>query len=233
MQTFGFIEGRGWMTVVGFPQELTEQLEAAGVVAVLMIDDVETAVPLAQALLSGGVTAMELTLRTPVALDALRAIRRDVPEMLAGIGTILTPDQVTETVAAGGTFGVSPGLNPRVVKAAQAAGLPFAPGVCTPSDVEAALELGCRSLKFFPCEPSGGLPYLKSMAAPFAHLGVRFIPLGGVNAENMATYLSSEQILAVGGSWLAPKPLIKNRDFKAIEAQAAEAKAVVDSIRCH
>ena len=161
-----------------FSATISQQLADTGVVAVLMIDDPADAVPVARALLAGGVNAMELTLRTPAALDALRAIRAGVPEMLAGIGTILTPEQVQDVAAAGAAFGVAPGVNRRVVMAATDLGLSFAPGVVTPSDVEAALELGCRLLKFFPAEPSGGLAYLKSLAAPFAHLGVRYVPLG-------------------------------------------------------
>ena len=182
-----------------FTDSLAEHLAGAGVIAVLMIDDVKHAVPVAQALIDGGVTAMELTLRTPVALDALRAIRAEGPEMMAGIGTMLTPEQGELAVDAGAAFGVAPGTNPRVIQAAIDANLPFGPGVVTPTDIEIAVELGCRLLKYFPAEPSGGLPYLNSVAAPFVHLGVRFVPLGGVNTENLGTYLRHELILAVGG----------------------------------
>lgn len=174
---------------------------------------------------------MELTLRTPAALDGLRAIREQVPEMLAGIGTILSTDQVQAVAEAGATFGVSPGTNPRVITAAQERGLPFAPGVCTPSDVEAALELGCRELKFFPAAPIGGLPYLRSMAAPYLHLGVRFVPLGGVNAGNLASYLQDPTILAVGGSWIAPRTLITAEEWQAITDLAAEARRISDQAR--
>ena len=219
------------MTGSQFPDSMTDHLATTGVIAVLMVDDVDNAVSLAAALAAGGVNTMELTLRTPVALDALRAIRRDVPQMLAGMGTMLTPEQVIAAADAGAAFGVSPGMNPRVVQAAKQANLPFAPGVATPSDVEAALELGCRLLKFFPAEPSGGLPYLKSMAAPFAHLGVRYIPLGGVSADNLSTYLSDEQILAVGGSWLAPRNLVVAKDWQAIQQRAQDASTAVKSIR--
>ena len=151
--------------------------------------------------------------------------------MLAGIGTILTPQQVQEVVAAGASFGVSPGTNRKVIQEAQQAGLPFAPGVATPSDVEVALELGCRELKFFPAEPSGGLPYLKSMAAPYFHLGVKFIPLGGVNANNLDTYLGDPCIVAVGGSWLAPPSRIAAKDYAGIREQAQTAAAKVQAIR--
>ncbi|MFN0127628.1 MAG: bifunctional 4-hydroxy-2-oxoglutarate aldolase/2-dehydro-3-deoxy-phosphogluconate aldolase [Verrucomicrobiales bacterium] len=187
------------------------QLTAAGVVAVLVIDREEDGPPVAEALMAGGVTAMELTLRTPAAIGALRAIRREVPEMLAGIGTILTPTQVATVVEAGGAFGVSPGLNPRVVEAALAAHLPFAPGICTPSDIERGLEYDRRFVKFFPAEASGGLKYLHNIAAPYAHLGVRYMPLGGVGQGNMGAYLADPHVAAIGGSWLAPREAIRDR----------------------
>lgn len=214
-----------------FPKDLLDRISDGAVVAVLVVDDVAHAVPLARALYTGGIRAMELTLRTPAAMDALRAIRAEVPEMLTGIGTILTPEQVRDVAQSGAAFGVSPGLNPRVVKEAQDAGLPFAPGIATPSDIEAALELGCRELKFFPAEPSGGLPYLKSIAAPYRHLGVRFIPLGGIKASNMAVYLGDPTVLAIGGSWLATPSLIKEQNWSAITELASEAMAIVRRVR--
>jgi 2-dehydro-3-deoxyphosphogluconate aldolase/(4S)-4-hydroxy-2-oxoglutarate aldolase len=214
-----------------FVPELLERIEQCGVIAVLVVDEVRHAVPLARALLSGGVDAMELTLRTDAAVEALRAIRQDVPEMLAGIGTILRPEQVGMVAKAGAAFGVSPGVNVRVISEARRVGLPFAPGVVTPSDVEAALELGCRELKFFPAEPSGGIEYLKSMAAPYVHLGVRFVPLGGVNTRNLATYLGESMVLAVGGSWLAPRDLIAAENWQAITDRAAEASRIAREVR--
>lgn len=214
-----------------FPSELLARIQSCGVVAVLVIDDANDAVPVARALLEGGVDAMELTLRTSAALASLKAIRSEVPEMLAGIGTILTAQQVSEVVSAGASFGVSPGTNPAVIREAQQAGLPFAPGVATPSDIEVALELQCRELKFFPAEPSGGLPYLQSMAAPYLHLGVRFVPLGGVNSQNLSTYLSSPLILAVGGSWLAPRSLIDDGQWDTITQHASEATRLAEEAR--
>lgn len=213
-----------------FPQQLVDQLAATGLVAVLTIDDAQHAVPLAQALMEGGVTVMELTLRTPAALDALRAIRREVPDMVAGMGTVLTTHQVIEVREAGAVFGVSPGTNVAVVQAAQSAGLPFAPGIVTPTDVETALDLGCRTLKFFPSEPSGGLPYLRTMAAPYAHLGVRYVPLGGVSPANLRDYLSDDLVLAVGGSWLAPRDLVSRGDWDAIRQRALEAREIAAAV---
>lgn len=206
------------------------KLRKSAIIAVLILDRAEDAVPVAEALLAGGVNAMELTLRTPAAIGALKAIRSAVPEMLAGIGTILTPDQVKEVVDAGGAFGVSPGMNPRVVEAALAAGLPFAPGICTPSDIERALEYDRKFLKFFPAEPSGGLKYLEAIAAPYAHLGVQYIPLGGVNPANCQTWLSHPLVGGIGGSWLAPKPLIASGNFEGIREAAVQAIAIRDGI---
>jgi len=209
------------------PETLLSQLEQTRVIAVLMIDDENDAVPVARALLAGGVNCIELTLRTPVAMEALLCIRAAVPEMVVGVGTILNVQQVNEVKAAGAAFGVAPGMNPRVVAEATRIGLPFAPGVCTPTDIELAIEQGCRLLKFFPSEPSGGLAYLRTIAAPFVHLGVRFIPLGGVGAGNAAAYLQEPTVLALGGSWLAPRDLIAKKDWSQITANAAEVMDLV------
>jgi 2-dehydro-3-deoxyphosphogluconate aldolase/(4S)-4-hydroxy-2-oxoglutarate aldolase len=210
-----------------FDQALADKVSAAGVVAVLIVDDANDAVPLARALLAGGVEVMELTLRTPAALDALRAIRRDVPEMIAGIGTILTVDQLHAAREAGAAFGVSPGCNPRLLSAARDAGFSFGPGIATPTDIEIALEHGCRLLKFFPAEQLGGLAYLRALAAPYAHLGLRYIPLGGITTKNAGDYLKDPLIAAIGGSWIAPRDLIKMNDWDKISANASEAAQVV------
>lgn len=214
-----------------FPTDLHQQIKRSAVVAVLVIDDASNAVPLARALLRGGIDSMELTLRTDAALDSLRAIRDEVPEMLAGIGTILTIEQVDEVVAAGAAFGVAPGLNRRVVEYAQDKGLPFGPGIATPSDIEQGIELGCRTLKYFPAETLGGLPHLKNMAAPYQHLGLDFIPLGGLNANNMSKYLASPLISAIGGSWIAKRDVIAAQDWDTIEANARQARQNADKAR--
>jgi len=214
-----------------FPAELQAKVEASGVIAVLVIDEARHAVPVARALLEGGISAMELTLRTDAAIDAIKAIRAEVPEMLAGVGTVLRPDQVRQVVDAGAAFAVAPGFNRRVVEAAIEAGMPFAPGIATPTDIEAALELDCRLLKFFPAEPSGGLKYLASMAAPYAHLKIRYVPLGGLDAGNMRTYLESPLIGALGGSWIAPRDLIKAEQWDQIRERAAEATKIVREVR--
>jgi 2-dehydro-3-deoxyphosphogluconate aldolase/(4S)-4-hydroxy-2-oxoglutarate aldolase len=212
-----------------FAPALADKLSGAGIVAVLVIDDAGDAVPLARALLEGGVGVMELTLRTPAALDALRHIRREVPEMVAGIGTILSVEQLHAAREAGAAFGVSPGCNPRLLSAAREAGFSFGPGIATPTDIEIAVEHGCRLLKFFPAEQLGGLPYLRAMAAPYAHFGLRYIPLGGLTAANAGSYLSDPLIAAIGGSWIAPRDAIKARDWHAIESNARAARKLVRS----
>ena len=208
-----------------FPQELLEKIRSNPVIAVVVIDDASAAVPLARALSEGGISAIELTLRTPAALDACSAIRAECPDILVGLGTVLTTAQVSQAVERGAAFAVSPGLNPEVVRAASAAGLPFAPGIATPSDIEGALALGCRLLKFFPAGPSGGIAYLKSISAPYAHLGVEYIPLGGLDAGNFTDYLALDCVPAVGGSWIAPREAIRNGDWAAITQNAREAIA--------
>lgn len=202
-----------------------------GVVAVLILDDPAHAAPTARALAAGGVRAIELTLRTPAALEALRCMRDAAPDLLVGAGTVLAPEQVADALAAGAQFGVAPGLNPRVLDAARRSGLPFAPGVATPSDIEAALAEGCRLLKFFPAEPLGGLTYLRSMAAPYRHLGVRFIPLGGLREESLASYLSDPLVAAVGGSWLAPESALAAGDWDEIQRRAERAVAAAETAR--
>ena len=212
-----------------FPKEILRQLRTLGVVAGFSVEKAEHAVPIARALLEGGITAIELTLRSDAAMAGLTAICQEVPEMLVGVGTILTPDTAREVKAVGADFGVSPGMNPRVVRAAQEAGLPFAPGICTPSDLEQAIELGCRFVKFFPAAAAGGISYLRSMSAPYKHLGIEYFPLGGVNSENMAAYLEEPSVAAVGGSWIVKQDLVQRGDWAAITERAAEVVSQIAS----
>ena len=212
-----------------FDPILADKFSDAGVVAVLVIDDAKDAVALAKALLEGGVNVMELTLRTPAALDALKTIRREVPEMIAGIGTILTIAQLQAAREAGAAFGVSPGCNPSLLASAREAGFSFGPGIATPTDIEIALEHGCRLLKFFPAEQLGGMSYLRAMSAPYAHLKVRYIPLGGLTEANAGSYLRDPLISAIGGSWIAPRDLIKANDWGKITANARGARQLADA----
>ena len=211
-----------------FPLSLQQKIEDLGVLAVVVIEDAEHAVPLAEALLSGGIAAMDLTLRTDAALDAVRIITQKVPEMLVGCGTVLSIEQLNAVRDAGASFAVSPGLNPRVLEHAIQTHFPFAPGISTASDIEIAQDHGCRLLKFFPCETSGGLRHLKVLAAPFQHLGLKYIPLGGINPTNLPNYLEDRSLIAaVGGSWLAPKKLIQDNDWSGITQLASDAVKIV------
>ncbi|HEY4300261.1 MAG TPA: bifunctional 4-hydroxy-2-oxoglutarate aldolase/2-dehydro-3-deoxy-phosphogluconate aldolase [Candidatus Didemnitutus sp.] len=213
------------------PEELFKRIASCGVMAVIAIDDPENAVPLARALADGGVKGIEMTLRTPAAVEAIRRIRAGCPDVLIGAGTVLNRSQVEQVKAAGAIFGVSPGCNPSTLRAARELGLPFAPGVASPSDVEVAVEHGCRLLKFFPAATCGGLPHLNAMAAPFAHLGIRYIPLGGISAAELGAYLASPHVACVGGSWLAKPEVIRARDWKKITELATAAMAIVKTHR--
>ena len=210
-----------------FGRELLTTLERERIIAVVTIDRADDALPLADALLAGGVHAIELTLRTDAALEALSSIVSHRTEIVAGVGTVLRPDQCETVYEMGATFGVTPGLNPEVVKSARSQGLQFAPGIATPSELERAVSLGCNVLKFFPSEPQGGLKYLTSMNTPYAHLGLKFIPLGGVNESNLAEYLSADMVLAVGGSWIANRNLIQQGAWDEIRNNSLRARQIV------
>ncbi len=211
--------------------DLIKKIDEAGIIAVLIIDDVKHAVPLVRALLAGGVDAIELTLRTPAALESAKAIKKEVPEMSLGFGTVLTVDQVKAVIDVGADFAVSPGCNPKIIREAQKQGLSFAPGIMTPTDIEMALEEGCRILKFFPAETSGGMAHLTSITAPYQYLGLKFIPLGGCNINNARSYLESDLITAIGGTWLAKRPLIQSENWGAITKNAQEIRTLINQIR--
>ncbi|MBI9101566.1 MAG: bifunctional 4-hydroxy-2-oxoglutarate aldolase/2-dehydro-3-deoxy-phosphogluconate aldolase [Spirochaetales bacterium] len=213
------------------PENLEKKIEEAGIIAVLVIDDAGKAVKLAKTLINSGISAMELTLRTGAAMDALKNIATEVPEMLAGAGTVLRPNQINEVKAAGVEFAVAPGLNPDVMEAAVTASLPFAPGICIPSEIEAAVASGCRVLKYFHAEGMGGLKYLKGINSPYGFLGLRYIPLGGLNRDNMRAYLEAPEIIALGGSWIAPANLINADDWDAIARNADQAVRVLREVR--
>lgn len=209
----------------------TDVITRSRVIAVLTVDDVGAAVPLARSLLEGGVAAMELTLRTPVAVEAIRAVKGEVPEMMVGAGTILTIAQVDDVIAAGADFAVAPGTNPRIIQYAAERGFPFGPGIATPSDIEIAVENGCRILKYFPAETLGGLKHLKNMATPYEYLGVSFIPLGGISTQNMRVYLDEPIVASIGGSWIANRKLIQHQDWDQIKLNAQEAALIADEKR--
>ena len=199
---------------------MRQQLAASRAIATVTVQNIEDAKPLADALLAGGINAVEITMRTPAALEVMKIIADNYSGMLVMAGTVITPTQVRQVQDAGATCAVAPGMNSRVLQAAIEAQLPFAPGVATPSEVEQALEFDCDILKFFPAEPMGGLKYLKSMQAPYAHLDLQFIPLGGLTAENAEDYLQEDIILAVGGSWIASESAINSSDWVGITQRA-------------
>ena len=210
-----------------WPDPLAERLARSGVVAVVTVENPEDAAPIARALLTGGVGAIELTFRTARAAEAIRRIRAEVPEMLVGAGTLLNRAHVETAIEAGAGFGVAPGCNPATIAAARECGLPFAPGVMTPTDMEIALEHGCRVLKYFPASNLAGPSALETMAAPFAHLGARFIPLGGINLASLPQWLASPSVLCVGGSWLVPREVIQRQDWAGLQRNAQQAAEVV------
>jgi 2-dehydro-3-deoxyphosphogluconate aldolase/(4S)-4-hydroxy-2-oxoglutarate aldolase len=210
--------------------EVFARLGAAKVIPVVAIENVESAVPFADALIEGGLPVAEVTFRTAAAADVMRKLRDERPDIMVGAGTILTVEHLKSAIDAGAVFGVAPGLNPKVVEAALKLGFPFAPGVMTPSDVELGLSLGLKVLKFFPAGAAGGPKFLNSIAAPYAHTGVKFIPTGGVNSDNLADYLAMKTVLAVGGTWIAKKDAIAAGEWDTIKANASAAVERVASL---
>ncbi|HEY4416478.1 MAG TPA: bifunctional 4-hydroxy-2-oxoglutarate aldolase/2-dehydro-3-deoxy-phosphogluconate aldolase [Verrucomicrobiae bacterium] len=196
-------------------------------ICVAVIDQVADAVPLAEALLAGGMNVIEVTFRTAGAAESIARIRKSVPQIFVGAGTLLTPDQVKQAVDAGSQFGVSPGLSEAVSRAAQANQMPLFPGCITPTEVMHALELGWKHLKFFPAETAGGVNTLKSLIGPFGHTGVKFIPTGGITAATLPNYLAIPQVAAVGGSWMAERKLVAEKQWGKITELAADAMKVI------
>ncbi len=209
--------------------EILEKIAAIGVVPVIALSDVGKAVPLARALAAGGVPCAEVTFRTAEGEEAIRRIAREVPEVLVGAGTVLTPEQAGRALDAGAKFAVSPGFNPRVVEHCLHIGLPITPGCATPSDMEQAIERGLSVVKFFPAEQAGGLAYLRAVAAPYTML--RFMPTGGIGPGNLGQYLAFNKILACGGSWMVKKELIDAGRFEEITRLCREAVDIVKEAR--
>ena len=205
--------------------KMISELYSIGLIPVIKIENADDAVPLAKALIDGGLPAAEITFRTKCAAEAIKNITDAFPEMLVGAGTVLTTEQVDAAIAAGSKFLVSPGLNPKVVAYAQSKGCPMLPGCANPSDVEAALELGLTTVKFFPAEAVGGLKMLKAMAAPYGQL--TFMPTGGINENNLLDYLKFNKIIACGGSFMVNEDLIKAKDWAAITALTKNAVKIM------
>ena len=210
---------------------MIETLGKAGIIPVIVIEREEQAVPLAQALVKGGLPVLEVTFRTPAAAGAIAAIKREVPEAVLGAGTLLTPAMVKAAKAAGAVFGVAPGFDPVVMAAAKAEGLPMCPGIATASELSQALTAGCTMVKFFPAEAAGGVKMIKNLLGAFCFTGVKFMPTGGVKLENVADYLAVPEIVCCGGTWIVPKDALAAGDYSVIEKLAADAAALVKKLR--
>jgi 2-dehydro-3-deoxyphosphogluconate aldolase/(4S)-4-hydroxy-2-oxoglutarate aldolase len=206
--------------------DVLTRLREMKVVPVIVIDDAVHAVPLAAALVKGGLRCAEVTFRTPAAAESIRRMVDAFPDMLVGAGTVLTPAQATQAHEAGASFIVSPGSNPRVVDHALEREIPIFPGVCTPTEIEAVLERGLRVAKYFPAEPMGGLPFLRAVSAPYGDL--EFIPTGGIDATHLPGYLGFGRVVACGGSWMAPAVWIREQAFDRI---VEETRKVVGTVR--
>lgn len=205
------------------PTNVFSRVAEIGVVPVIAIENADHALPLADALLEGGLAVAEITFRTAAGAEVIAHMTQARPELLVGAGTVLGAEQVTRAVAAGAAFALSPGFDAEVVDAAGKAGLPFAPGIMTPTDISLATARGCRLMKFFPAAQAGGPSMLKNIAAPFAHLGLRFIPTGGVSLDTMGEWLTMPEIGAVGGTWIARTSDIAEGRWKEITTRARAA----------
>ena len=209
-------------------EAIRERLKRAGLLPVITIRDPDDAVPVAEALLGGGLSCAEITFRTEATVEALRNVSQAHPEMLLGAGTVIRPDHVDAAVEAGAAFIVTPGYDPIVVDECQGRGVPIYPGVCTPSEIQAGVLKGLDVMKLFPAELMGGLRYLEAVAAPFP--GIQFIPMGGVGPANLRTYLESPLVIVAGGSWIAKSKWIEAGEFDRIREEAARARSIVDSV---
>ncbi|MFP4384372.1 MAG: bifunctional 4-hydroxy-2-oxoglutarate aldolase/2-dehydro-3-deoxy-phosphogluconate aldolase [Spirochaetia bacterium] len=202
-------------------KDILKIIEQEGIIPLVKLENAADAVPLARAVLAGGISVIEITFRTDAAEDAIRAIAEEVPEITVGAGTVLNPGQADKAADAGASFIVTPGFNPSTVKHCIDRGIPVAPGISSPTQIEAALELGLNTVKFFPAEAVGGVKAIKAMSGPYG--GVNFIPTGGINGENLSDYLSLPKVLACGGSWMTKGDLIKEGRFDAVTRLVAEA----------
>jgi len=207
------------------------QVLAKRLLPAVVIEQADLAIPLCEALLTAGLNVIEVTFRTAAAEEAIRNIAQRFPEMVLGAGTLLTVEQVSRARDAGAIFGVAPGLSDNVLRRAQECGLAMIPGVVTPTEISRALDLGCRVLKFFPAEASGGVQALQALAGAFGHTGVRFVPTGGIDSKNLRDYLALPTVAAVGGSWMVSRQLIAAKSWKTIETLAGEAVAAANRER--
>ncbi len=208
---------------------IVERIQRLGLIPVVAIPKLEQALPLAEALLAGGLPCAEITFRTAAAAEAIGQIKKRFPELLLGAGTVLTAEQVDMALGEGAEFIVSPGTNPLVVEHCLTKRAPIFPGVCTPTEIELALSKGVEVLKFFPAEAAGGVKFLQAVCAPYTH--VKFIPTGGIDAKNIGQYLALKQVLACGGSWMVKPELLNAGAFDRVQQLASEAVALVRELR--
>ena len=212
-------------------EEIFRRIASLGIVPVIAIENVDAAIPLADALIEGGLPVVEITFRTAAAAAVIAKMAKERPQLIVGAGTVLTAANVDAAKSSGAAFAVAPGLNPQTVKYAQSVGLPFVPGVATPSDIEAGLALGCKLLKFFPAESNGGVAMLEALSAPYKHTGLRFMPTGGVNLANLESYLKIETVVAVGGTWIAKKEDLANGNWSEVRNRCKAALEIVAKAR--
>lgn len=196
-----------------------DNLSKYPVVPVVVINSLDSAIPLADALIKGGLPVAEITFRTNAAADVIALLAKERPELILGAGTVLTAENLQKAKDCGAKFSVSPGLNPGVVKKAQDIAMPFMPGINNPTDIETAISLDCKKLKFFPAEVSGGIKYLNAISAPYKHLGIKFMPTGGINMGNLKDYLENSTVLTCGGTWIAKENDITQNKWNEITAR--------------
>lgn len=211
-------------------ENMIEEFQKLGVVPVVVLEDEKDALPLAEALVKGGLPCAEVTFRTEAAAESIRLMSEKYSEMLVGAGTVLTTEQVDLAVEAGARFIVSPGFDPEIVDYCLEKNIPVFPGCVTPSEVAQAVKRGLKVVKFFPAEQAGGIAMIKAMAAPYHN--IRFMPTGGINPGNLKDYLSCDKILCCGGNWMVKGELIRNGEFEKIQDLVKEAKESADAIRC-
>jgi 2-dehydro-3-deoxyphosphogluconate aldolase/(4S)-4-hydroxy-2-oxoglutarate aldolase len=212
-------------------ENILSQVASHGIVPVIAIEKVEHALPLADALIAGGLPVIEITFRTAAAAEVIRLLAKERPQLLVGAGTVLTSDNLKTAKDCGANFAVAPGLNPDIVRQARDLGLPFAPGVATPSDIELALAAGCTFLKFFPAETLGGVAMLEALSAPYQHTGAKFMPTGGVSPANLESYLRVKTVATVGGTWVAKKEDFAAGQWAAITERCRAAREIVKKVR--
>ena len=209
--------------------DMMKKLQKIGIVPVVVLDRAEDALPLAECLAEGGLPCAEVTFRTAAAEESIRRMAKAFPDMIIGAGTVLTTEQADRAIDAGATFIVSPGFNPKVTEYVLGKGVPMTPGVCTPTEIEAALQFGLDVLKFVPAEPAGGLKMIKALAAPYVN--VSFMPTGGISAANVRDYLAYDRIVACGGSWMVSGKLVREGNFAEVKRLVREAADIVKEIR--